>query len=173
MAESAFVAFAERHVPDRVAWLNDPRVLAGVPMRGRVTEQSTLAWTRRIVDAPDRADFVLEDASGRPVVMCGITQIDEESSRGELYMFADPAAHGRGHGSVALERLCAWAFGRRRLNRVFLFTLGHNDAARRFYERGGFREEGRLRQHQWYAGTLVDRHVHGLLAEDWREGRDG
>lgn len=173
MPESRLVPFDERHVPDRVAWLTHPAVRSGVPIHGPVTEQSTLQWAARIAAAADREDFVLESPRGEALVMCGVTSIDEPSCRGELYMFADPFGHGRGHGSAALEQLCHWAFDVRGLNRLFLYTLGHNSAARRFYERGGFAEEGRLRQHQSHGGELVDRYVHGLLAEDWRRLKRG
>lgn len=173
MPEFQFVTFSERHVTDRVAWLTNSAVHSGVPIQGPVTEQSTLQWARRVASAADREDFVLEVPGREALVMCGVTSIDQASRRGELYMFANPSGHGQGHGSKALERLCRWAFEDRQLNRLFLYTLGHNSSARRFYERGGFVEEGRLRQHQSHGGELVDRYVHGLLAEDWRRLRRG
>lgn len=114
-----------------------------------------------------RSDFVLEDPDGRPLIMCGITGIDIESRRGELYMFGDPDAHGRGHGSSALALLSRWAFECADLNRIFLFTLGSNHQARRFYQRGGFREEGCLRQHVIHNGILEDRYVQALMRSEW------
>ena len=163
MTNLHFVGFDDRHVPARVAWLEDPRVRSSLPITGEITEVSTMAWCRRVADDTTRADFVLEDPAGRPLVMCGVTHVNELAGRGEVYMFADPDRHGRGHGSLALRHLCDWAFGERDLNRLFLYTMAHNDAARRFYERGGFAQEGRLREHESHDGALVDRYIHGLL----------
>lgn len=156
------------HLSIRSAWLNHPRVRAGVPISGEVTEESTRRWFARIRLDQLRADFVLLENDVTPRVMCGITGIDDAANRGELYMFSDPQAQGRGFGTAALHHLCKWAFVDRALDRLFLFTSGPNERARRFYEREGFVEEGRLRAHAVHHGRVVDRHIHGLLATEWK-----
>lgn len=167
MTRYQLVPFGPAHIPHRVDWLSDARVRTGVFIRGELTRASTERWLTRARENPSRADFSLVDALGRPWVMCGITGIDEDAGRGELYMFGDPVAHGQGLGSHALTLLCEWAFEERNLNRIYLYTMGSNEAARRFYERAGFLPEGLLRQHARHEGAVEDRHIHGLLRTEW------
>ncbi|MDP3968554.1 MAG: GNAT family protein [Nocardioides sp.] len=167
MIDQRLVRFSANHVDARVDWLSHPAVLAGVPIAGSITVESTAEWFRRVRSDDSRADFVYLDDGGAPAVMCGITGIDEVARRGELYMFVGPVLHGRGFGSRALNALCEWGFRERRLNRIFLYTMGPNEDARRFYERAGFLKEGHLREHYAYRGAVVDRIIHGLLSADW------
>jgi ribosomal protein S18 acetylase RimI-like enzyme len=65
---------------------------------------------------------------------------DVRTADAELYaIYADPAHLGRGVGrallSASLERCAAFP-------RMFLWVLKENTAARRFYERAGFRADG-------------------------------
>lgn len=86
-------------------------------------------------------------------------------------MFVAPDQLGTGVGSQALHRLCQWGFEHLDLNRIFLYTLGSNGGALRFYMKNGFLHEGTLRQHAFVRGTLEDRHILAMLKEDWFDVR--
>lgn len=66
-----------------------------------------------------------------------------------------PEARGRGIGRALVEAACelARADGVRRMT---LRVLGHNEPARRLYERCGFKVEGVLLEEFWLDGAYVD-----------------
>lgn len=67
----------------------------------------------------------------------------------------DPELQGRGVGGRLLEAAVQEA-ERRGARRLTLRVLGHNTAARRLYERHGFRTEGVLRAEFHLLGRYVD-----------------
>lgn len=162
------VPMGEEHVAHRVAWLNDPAVRAGLPIEGPVTEKSTRQWLERVAQADDRQDLVLLGERGEPLAMAGLTGIVRAAGRAELYLFVAPELLGRGVGGDALRAVCNHGFDALQLRRIFLWTVGPNTRARRLYEAHGFTSEGVLRAHTMWHGTMVDRHVFGMLRAEWQ-----
>jgi len=112
--------------------------------------------------------FSLEDSGSlRVVAMGGVTDISLTHRHAEIYILVDPCLTGKGIGGKAVQWLCTWAFVSLGLKRVYLHTTGQNEPARRLYDRLGFVREGILRSHLWHQGRHVDRHVQGLLREEW------
>jgi RimJ/RimL family protein N-acetyltransferase len=54
------------------------------------------------------------------------------------------------------------------MNRVGLYVLADDPLAVGAYQRAGFAEEGRLRQHSWIRGEFHDELVMSVLREDWK-----
>ena len=75
----------------------------------------------------------------------------------------------RGLGVDASRLLVQYGFDTVNLNRIWLEVFEDNPAARRIYEKIGFRAEGTLRQHSFREGRWWDVLVMGLLAEEWRQ----
>lgn len=158
---------AEDDLPTRVAWFNTPSVYGQMAVDVPLSLAATRAWFARAAVAPGRYDMTFIDADGAVVAMGGLTDLDRRHGRAELYVVADPAGTGRGVGTAAVRWLCDFGFGFHRLNRIYLYTMPHNEGARRLYERLGFVAEGVLRAHGLHQGSFVDRHVHGLLRDEW------
>ncbi len=101
--------------------------------------------------------FVAEDATGRVAgfVMAGPARDDDAVGLGEVQaIYLDPGARGRGLGralmDAAIEALVGAGF-----STVVLWVLTANIAARRFYERAGFRLDGAARDLD-FDGTPVE-----------------
>lgn len=158
--------FEERDVPLRAEWMTHQVVRSGLNLSGIVDVESTTKWFRRVDKMSVRQDFVLEH-HGSPVGMGGLTDISASHSRAELYAFVSPARMGEGFGTSLVSSLCGVGFGELGLQRIFLWMFGSNAAASHLYRKTGFLLEGVLRNHAFKDGVFVDRHVLGILRDDW------
>jgi RimJ/RimL family protein N-acetyltransferase len=76
---------------------------------------------------------------------------------------------GKGYGTDASKITIRYGFQELNLHRVWLDVFGYNDRAKALYERLGFTEEGRLRQHLERDGRRHDVVLMGLLRAEWRD----
>jgi aminoglycoside 6'-N-acetyltransferase len=86
-------------------------------------------------------------------------------------LFLDPALHGRGLGTRAVERLVGYLIGERGHHRITIDPAADNIAAIRAYEKAGFRPVGVTRRSErdtdgqsWHDGLMME-----LVAEDVAE----
>ncbi|WP_433087826.1 GNAT family N-acetyltransferase [Dactylosporangium sp. CA-052675] len=99
----------------------------------------------------DRWRAWLEPAKGLKAVaresegtagIVGVWVPEDRDGAGELFsMWVHPAWRGRGAGDLLVTEAIAWA-GERGLTALDLWVVGDNVAARRLYERHGFRPTG-------------------------------
>jgi len=104
--------------------------------RGRVTE---------LLAADDHFNEVAE-ADGRVI---GYVNLHDRDGAAHLsYLFVDPDVQRQGIGTQMMERALHHARGRG-YTRATLGTAVENGAARRFYERAGWRDTGERVQHRY------------------------
>jgi diamine N-acetyltransferase len=159
----------------RYQWLNDPSVHGQMMVSPPIGLAETQQWFSRTLLNESRRDFAFTLDGALPeevVAMGGLTDILPRHRRAELYIFVRPGLTGRGIGSRAMVWLCEYGFSELDLHRIYLYTTERNDAARRFYARLGFQDEGTLRGHAFHQGRFIDRHVQGVLRSEWRKPRE-
>ena len=78
---------------------------------------------------------------------------------------------GKGYGSEAIRWSLWWAFQMAGLHRVQIQAFSFNIGAMRLYQRLGFRAEGRIRDHMFFAGGWHDNLIYGILEDEWRDGQ--
>jgi RimJ/RimL family protein N-acetyltransferase len=78
---------------------------------------------------------------------------------------------GKGYGGEAIRWSLWWAFQMAGLHRVQIQAFSFNTGAMRLYEKLGFREEGHVREHMWFAGSWHDNYIYGMLEDEWRDGQ--
>jgi ribosomal protein S18 acetylase RimI-like enzyme len=111
--------------------------------RGRVTE---------LLAAPDHFNEVAE-ADGRVI---GYVNLHDRDGAAHLaYLFVDPEHQGKGIGTALMARALDHA-RRRGYTRATLGTAVENAAARRFYERGGWKDTGHRTQHRRLQLEMAD-----------------
>ena len=54
------------------------------------------------------------------------------------------------------------------LHRISAWCIAENTASARVLERLSFRQEGRLRQNQYFKGQWWDTMLYAILAEEWK-----
>ena len=119
------------------------------------------------IGATDGPIFAIE-ADAQCIGTCLLHQFDMLAQQCQIGLgIGDPAYRDKGYGSATIRLLLDYAFRIRNMRRVYLAVLANNSAAIQAYQRCGFVEEGRLRQHAWYLGAYVDLVYMGLLRTEW------
>ena len=131
----------EKDLPIRVEWMNNPKVYSSMHYEVPILLENTLNWFHKNVGNVGRADLVFEE-DGQIVAMGGLTAINREVDKAELYVFVNPNLQRGGIGTKATNLLCKYGFEQLNLNKIYLETNEDNWAARRVYEKCGFRLEG-------------------------------
>jgi len=81
-------------------------------------------------------------------------------------MIGELTAHGKGYGVEVTQLVTGYAFRRLNMRKIWLTVYDDNLAAIRTYEKSGFREEGRLKEHIYINGGYHDKIFMGLFAKE-------
>ena len=105
----------------------------------RELARTTADWQRWMSPG---ATFILDDAGGPKGIVAGMRDESDAAVVHLMSMWVDPALRGSGAAEALVASLLEWAEteGARQMRLAVIQT---NDRARRFYERLGFRGNGR------------------------------
>jgi len=162
------------HIDLFLKWFNDLDILQYVlrvrPM-GRAEEEE---WLAGLSKRPDDLVFVIAALEGGvPIGSCGLHRISASNRSAELgIVIGEKENWNRGYGREAMNLLCGYGFGVLNLNRIGLSVYEYNVRGIRCYERVGFRPEGRRRAARFWDGRYWDILEMGLLASEWKAGRE-
>jgi RimJ/RimL family protein N-acetyltransferase len=148
-------------------WFNDPDAVDGLAVRFPVSRQTERDWVERGgVGAYDNVRFSVETHGGAFLGTCGLfnTNLPENRCAELGIALVRPGSRGHGYGTDTVRTLCRFGFDEMNLHRIELLVFAHNAAARRVYEKCGFREECVARQAHWGDGRWYD-DVHMSLLE--------
>lgn len=156
-------------LPLRVEWMNDPKVYGSMHFAVPVSMENTVRWYENNIENDKRFDAAFEE-NGEIVAFGGLTGINRETNKAELYVFVNPAAQRGGIGTRATQALCRFGFERLGLEKIYLETNEDNMAAQHVYEKCGFRLEGKLRnEYRSKNGQLMSRLYYGLIKGELEE----
>ena len=156
-------------LPLDYCWTND---LATLRMQGSVPEPWPMERIiRRYESGATAADLVLftiyERATMRPIGVTDLQEIDHRHGTAEFVIFIGAAdARGKGYGTETTRLMLDYAFTALGLRNVMLSVYAYNPAARRAYEKAGFREFARRRESVWMGGRWWDTISMECLASD-------
>ncbi|HYJ12183.1 MAG TPA: GNAT family protein, partial [Thermomicrobiales bacterium] len=138
-------------LPDFQRWINalDVQLRLGMDFPGPFTLEDQERWYESATTATSSRSFAIRDGKTRAVVgSTSIQNIDWRNGTGVFgIMIGDPAARGRGLGTETAKLMLDYGFTVLGLHVISLTVAEFNVAGRRAYERAGFREAGRLREH--------------------------
>lgn len=124
------------------------------------------AWFERAASSNTERRFIVLDEDDEPIGMTGLWEIDfrNRNALTALKLGGRRNVRGRGYGQAAVNALSDFAFSDVGFHRLYSTILASNAPSLRVYlEKCGWREEGRLRQHIWRDGELVDLVQIGIL----------
>lgn len=155
-------------------WRNNPAIRdRSFGTRFPVTEAMDESWfAEALADTSNRRIiFAVEDAGiGELIGMVYLHSIDWVGRTAMFtIMIGEEAYHGRGFGTEATALALEIAFQHFNLRKVTLMVGADNAPARKVYEKLGFAEEGRLKDHVYYDGAFLD----VLYLSKFREGDEG
>jgi RimJ/RimL family protein N-acetyltransferase len=127
-------------------WVNDSAVAMAVTRALPVSPLEHQRWYESAVTRSDAVFFSVVTRETQEYVgnvwLWGVHSVHRSA---ELrILLGSPTARGRGYGSESCELLLDFAFRHLNLNKVYLYVLESNVAARRTFEKAGFRQEGLL-----------------------------
>lgn len=113
------------------------------------------------------SDFAIE-ADGNFIGICALFNEDNLAKTTELGITVGNKLYwGKGYGREAVQLLADYAFRYQNFRKVWLMVHGNNERAIKAYQKVGFVEEGRLREHVYSNGEYVDLIYMGILRRDW------
>lgn len=98
-----------------------------------------------------------------------LAPIDERRGWANLGYWIHPDQQGEGYATEAARLAVSHGFDELRLHRISAAIVAPNEASKRVVEKLGFVHEGTKRDDAFLDGEHVDREMHALLREDWRE----
>jgi RimJ/RimL family protein N-acetyltransferase len=134
---------AREDTADVLRWRADPAVARQMFSERAPTREEHEAWLAALAQSPERMEFVIAlRAGGRAVGTIGLSRIQPPGGSAEYgILLGEADARGRGIAREASELLLAYGFDELGLDELFLNLFADNTAARRLYERLGFRED--------------------------------
>lgn len=163
---------AEGDLDTLFGWMQDAELLRAINRTQKTSPESHRAWYQRIIADESQTVFSIElKETGAFIGQCGLRHIDPMNRKAELWIFiGDRERRGRGCGGDAVRGLLRHAFKEKGLNRVSVYVISFNTEACRFYEKLGFRFEGRFRQDIFVDGCFFDTVHMAVLKEEYGTG---
>ncbi|WP_411964146.1 GNAT family N-acetyltransferase [Haloferax sp. YSMS24] len=150
--------------------VNDPEVRRGIAAVDPVTKGNEREWVESRGESDDINFVICYD--GNSVGTIGLKPPDLIAGTVEVGYIVSPTNWGEGYATDAVRAICDYAFGERRMNKVYAKAFETNPASSRVLEKAGFTREGVLREEGFVDGEHVDVFRYGLLVDEWRDGTD-
>jgi RimJ/RimL family protein N-acetyltransferase len=172
MGELVMLGPMEREqIPVYQPWLNNFDTLRtqGEPAPMPDTLANMTRWYESYVTGRhDVAWFTIyEQSTAIPVGWTELKDIDHRHGTAEFaIMIGEPEARGKGYGTDTARLMLRYGFEHLGLHNIHLYYMEFNPAARRAYEKAGFREYGRRSQAHVSGGRRWDVVYMQCLATD-------
>ena len=150
-----------------LAWRNSEAVAAFMYTDHWITPDEHARWLAGALQAADRRYWIIE-VDGEPVGLANLAEIDRANRRAAwAYYLGDPAARGRGVGSLVEVAVLEYAFNALELHKLWCEVLIENEPVAALHERFGFRREALFRDHVFKGGRMQDVVGLGILRGEW------
>lgn len=138
------------------------------PPRGAEAYRAWTASRAAEVRPPERFQLAVESLAGQ--VPVGGISIGETDERAGWFTYGVAIGHDhqrRGYATEAVVLLLRYMFGERRYHKCEVRIYAFNAASLELHRRLGFVEEGRLREHEFFAGAHHDVVLMGMTADEY------
>ena len=115
--------------------------------------------------------FAIDDKENQTIGIIGLESVSLINGDAVLPVCIAKTARNKGVGIRSAALMLDIAFLQLGLNRLTSYYRADNEVTRYLTERGGFRQEGCMRQAWFAGGQHVDMIIVGILRQEWRERR--
>jgi RimJ/RimL family protein N-acetyltransferase len=146
--------------PAYLDWINNPETTRGLVAGNFPSSIESLRhYVASVTGNKDSVMLAICDiATGQHIGNVKLDRFDWISGTCELGILIGSADHrGKGIGTEVCSMVIRYAFHTLNLRKVLLAVYSNNPAAVRAYEKAGFTEEGRLKDHVYCEGMYVDK----------------
>lgn len=159
-----------------LAYHNNPRYLRFYPQEAE-NEIQVRAFVQRFVDQAQELPrqkyqfAICLEYSGQlignvGVRLGGLGLREPEARQGDIGYEIDPAFWGQGYATEAAQAMLDFGFQSLHLHRIWARCLAENLASQRVLEKIGMRQEGRLRQDEYFKGRWWDTLIYAILEDE-------
>ncbi|MFD6277350.1 GNAT family N-acetyltransferase [Streptomyces sp. NPDC060209] len=135
------------------------------------SDESFRSWTAERAGRPPGGEafrLVIETLADR--AFAGSVTVGETDSRAGRFKTGIEISRdhrGRGYATEATELILTYMFAERRFNKCEVEVYAFNEASLALHRKLGFVGEGRLRQHEYFAGGYHDVVLLGITATEY------
>ena len=157
--------FLKKDIKNKIRWINDNENNTYLHYNLPLVFENTIEWYEKNKKNNKRYDMVIE-YNNIPVGVIGIINIDKK--KGEYYItLGEKKFKRKGISFIASKKILDYAFNDLKLEKVWLCVDEKNIAARKLYEKIGFRLEGILIKDIYFKGEMINRCMYGLCRDEW------
>ncbi len=159
-------------VPGMLEWMHDPNVNHWFRFDAdRMTAERALQFIENSF-TETAVHYAIADENDTYLGTISLEDIDRENGHALFAVALRTCAMGTGAAMSATHEMLRIVFDEMGLERVYLNVLSDNLRAKRFYEKAGFKYEGRFRRHLKLRGEWRDWDWYALLKDEYDAGND-
>jgi RimJ/RimL family protein N-acetyltransferase len=165
--------FIESDWPAVLAYQSDPLYLRYYDWTERTPEavrEFVQMFLDHQVEVP-RIKFQLAitlKETGELIGNCGLRMRSANTYEADIGYELDPRHWGQGYATEAARAIVAFGFTHFRLHRIWSWCVADNVGSAHVLEKLGMRQEGRLRENEFYKGRWWDTLMYAILEDEWR-----
>lgn len=145
-------------------WRNSPCVRAYTREYRLLNMENQHQWFESLVNDRNNIMFGIAIKDGSLIGVCGLTHIDWKNRNAEVSIYlGEQKWQTKGYASDSLNTLIHYAFLELGLHRIYAVIFGYNNDSIKFFEKNGFKFDGRHREARYWNGEYHDELVYGLL----------
>jgi ribosomal-protein-alanine N-acetyltransferase len=105
--------------------------------------------------------------TGQLIGNCGVRRNTPQAQEGDIGYEIDPRFWGKGYATEAARTVLDFGFSQLRLHRISAWCIAENTGSARVLEKLGMRQEGHLREHDYFKDRWWDILVYAILYDGW------
>ena len=106
--------------------------------------------------------------TGRLIGNCGLRMRSPGALEGDIGYELDPTYWGQGYATEAARVMLRFGFTQFGLHRIWSWCIADNLASARVLEKIGMRQEGHLRENEYFKGRWWDTLMYAILESEWQ-----
>jgi RimJ/RimL family protein N-acetyltransferase/predicted enzyme related to lactoylglutathione lyase len=106
--------------------------------------------------------------SGQLIGNCGVRLKEPGALEADIGYELAPEQWRRGYATEAARAMAAFGFTQLGVHRIWSWCIAENAASARVLEKLGMRQEGRLRENEFFKGRWWDTLIYAILEPEWR-----
>ena len=107
-------------------------------------------------------------AEGRLIGNCGVRVNDPDLREGNIGYELDSRYWGQGYATEAAREMVRFGFEELGLHRIWSWCVAENVRSARVLEKVGLRQEGYLREKEFFKGHWWDHRLFAILDHEWK-----
>lgn len=161
-----FINLSDGEKLEVLKWRNDERIRTWMFNDKPIEPGDHLRFIINLKDEKKNFYWVVKNLSNEPAGVISINKIDAANKNSYLGIYKNPFFAGKNAGEILINALKKVAFETCGLHSLKLEVVANNDRAIKFYEKHGFKTEGRLREFALKNGAWMDVVIMGITSSE-------